>query len=37
MATASNLIGIYDRLAEEYPGSPWLTHADPYRLLKKWH
>lgn len=31
----SNLIGIYDRLAEEYPSSPWLTHADPYRLLKK--
>ncbi|GLI39959.1 hypothetical protein KI811_01835 [Geobacter hydrogenophilus] len=31
----ANLIGIYDRLAAEYPGSPWLTRADPYRLLKK--
>ncbi|MDY0384553.1 hypothetical protein [Trichlorobacter sp.] len=31
----ANLIGIYDRLASEYPASPWLTRADPYRLLKK--
>ena len=31
----ANLIGIYDRLAAEYPDSPWLTRADPYRLLKK--
>jgi len=31
----TNLIGIYDRLATEYPGSPWLTRVDPYRLLKK--
>lgn len=31
----SNLIGIYDRLASEYPDSSWLTRADPYRLLKK--
>lgn len=31
----SNLIGIYDRLSVEYPDSPWLTRADPYRLLKK--
>jgi hypothetical protein len=31
----SNLIGIYDRLSAEYPASPWLTRADPYRLLKK--
>jgi hypothetical protein len=31
----ANLIGIYDRLAAEYPESPWLTRADPYRLLKK--
>lgn len=31
----TNLIGIYDRLADEYPESPWLTRADPYRLLKK--
>lgn len=30
----NNLIGIYDRLAEEYPDSPWLTRADPYRFLK---
>lgn len=30
-----NLIGIYDRLAADYPESPWLTRADPYRLLKK--
>lgn len=29
------LVGIYDRLAAEYPESPWLTRADPYRLLKK--
>lgn len=31
----ANLIGIYDRLAADYPDSPWLTRADPYRLLKK--
>jgi hypothetical protein len=31
----ANLIGIYDRLAVEYPESTWLTRADPYRLLKK--
>lgn len=31
----SNLIGIYDRLSAEYPASPWLVRADPYRLLKK--
>lgn len=31
----ANLIGIYDRLAAAYPDSPWLTRADPYRLLKK--
>ena len=31
----TNLIGIYDRLAAEYPSSTWLTRADPYRLLKK--
>jgi len=30
----NNLIGIYDRLAAESPDSPWLTRADPYRLLK---
>jgi hypothetical protein len=30
----SHLIGIYDRLAADYPDSPWLTRADPYRLLK---
>lgn len=30
-----NLIGIYDRLATDYPDSRWLTRADPYRLLKK--
>ena len=30
-----NLIGIYDRLAAEYPESPWLTRAQPYSLLKK--
>ncbi|MBP1751857.1 MAG: hypothetical protein H6Q57_693 [Geobacteraceae bacterium] len=30
-----NLIGIYNRLASEYPDSPWLTRADPYRLIKK--
>lgn len=30
-----NLIGIYDRLAADYPDSPWFTRADPYRLLKK--
>jgi len=31
----THLIGIVDRLAAEYPSSPWLTRADPYRLLKK--
>jgi hypothetical protein len=31
----TNLIGIYDRLAADYPDSLWLTRADPYRLLKK--
>jgi hypothetical protein len=31
----ANLIGIYDRLRAEYPQSPWLIRADPYRLLKK--
>jgi len=31
----SHLIGIYDSLASDYPDSPWLTRADPYRLLKK--
>jgi tetratricopeptide (TPR) repeat protein len=31
----ANLIGIYDRLAAAYPADPWLTRADPYRLLKK--
>ncbi len=30
----AHLIGIYDRLAAEYPVSPWLTRASPYRLLK---
>ena len=30
-----NLIGIYDCLAADYPDSPWLTRADPYRFLKK--
>jgi hypothetical protein len=29
-----NLTGIFDRLAADYPDSPWLTRADPYRLLK---
>lgn len=31
----TNLIGIYDTLAEKYPDSPWFTRAYPYRLLKK--
>ena len=31
----ANLVAIYDRLAAGYPDSPWLTRADPYRLLKK--
>jgi len=30
----SHLIDIYDRLKADYPDSPWLTRADPYRLLK---
>jgi hypothetical protein len=29
-----HLIGIYDRLKTEYPDSPWVIRADPYRLLK---
>ncbi|MDO8724398.1 MAG: tetratricopeptide repeat protein [Syntrophales bacterium] len=31
----SHLIALYDRLASDYPDSPWLTRADPYKLLKK--
>ena len=31
----SHLIGIYDRLTTEYPNSPWVVRADPYRLLKQ--
>jgi tetratricopeptide (TPR) repeat protein len=31
----ANLIDIYDRLAADYPDSPWLVRADPYRFLKK--
>lgn len=31
----TNLLNIYDRLAEEYPESPWLTRADPYRYLRE--
>jgi len=31
----TNLINIYDHLADEYPDSPWLIRADPYRLLKE--
>lgn len=31
----ANLIGIYDRLLADYPASPWLMRAEPYRLLKK--
>lgn len=31
----AHLIGIFDKLSAEYPGSPWVTRADPYRLLKK--
>ena len=30
-----NLIGIYDRLTTDFPGSQWAMRADPYRLLKK--
>ena len=30
----SNLIGLYDRLKTEYPDSPWVIRADPYRFLK---
>lgn len=30
-----NLTGIYDLLAAQYANSPWLTRADPYKLLKK--
>jgi tetratricopeptide (TPR) repeat protein len=32
---ATNLLNIYDRLVEEYPDSPWLTRADPYRYLRE--
>jgi hypothetical protein len=31
----TNLIGIYDRLAADHPGSEWFMRAAPYRLLKK--
>lgn len=31
----SHLIRIYDRLLDDYPNSPWLTRADPYKFLKK--
>lgn len=31
----AHLIGIFDRLSAEYPESPWVTRADPYRFLKK--
>jgi tetratricopeptide (TPR) repeat protein len=31
----AHLIGIYDRLAADYPGTQWSMRADPYRLLKK--
>ena len=31
----ASLIRIYDRLAADYPESPWLTRALPYSLLKK--
>jgi len=31
----ANLIDIYEHLADEYPDSPWLIRADPYRLLRK--
>jgi tetratricopeptide (TPR) repeat protein len=31
----AKLIGIYDRLAAEYPDDQWLMRADPYRYLKK--
>lgn len=30
----ANLIGIYDRLAAEYPNSQWAMRADPYSFLK---
>lgn len=30
-----HLIEIYNRLKDKYPASPWLTRADPYRLLRK--
>ena len=30
----AHLVGIYDRLAADYPESQWLMRADPYRLLK---
>jgi len=31
----THLIALYDRLAAEYPESPWVTRATPYSLLKK--
>lgn len=31
----SHLIEIYDRLLADHHESPWLTRADPYKLLKK--
>ncbi|MEI6128262.1 MAG: tetratricopeptide repeat protein [Pseudomonadota bacterium] len=31
----TNLIGIYDRLAADYPDSEWSMRAAPYKLLKK--
>jgi len=31
----ANLTGLHDRLAREYPESPWVTRAAPYKLLKK--
>jgi len=31
----AHLIALYDRLAAEYPDSPWVTRATPYSLLKK--
>jgi len=30
----SNLIGIYDHLASEYPDSQWAMRANPYSFLK---
>ena len=31
----TNLTGIYDYLLVEYPDSPWLIRAEPYKLLKE--